>query len=183
MNQQIIEYLQTNKTQYTKESLVAQLRVAGHGENDINEAVNMVYGDMSVAPVNEQPVKYAGFWIRWVAAFVDGLIVGIASLPLRLLFGIVLSDMPSAINSILQSVIGFGLLWTYYVFMTHKYQATIGKKLVGIEVRAVDGVGKAALGNVVIRETVGKLISSVVLYIGYIMAGFTSKKQALHDMI
>lgn len=188
MNQQIVEYLQTNRSQYTKESLVAQLRNAGHGENDINEAIHVVYGDVSGIPVKEHTVKYAGFWIRYVAALVDGIILGLVSVPLGFIMGIGLSatvgvDNASAIGGILPRVIGFCIVSAYYIFMTHKYQATIGKKLVGIEVRASDSVEKATLSKIILRETIGKILSAVTIYIGYIMAGFTSKKQALHDMI
>ncbi|MEN8252263.1 MAG: RDD family protein [Patescibacteria group bacterium] len=53
---------------------------------------------------------------------------------------------------------------------------------IGAKVYAENGE-KLTLGKIVLRETVGKLISSVIFYIGYIIAGFTSKKQSLHDIM
>ena len=189
MNQQIVEYLRTNKDQYTQESLIAQLRSVGHGESDIAEAVLVVYGT-PLAPVKkvEQTIKYAGFWIRFVAAFVDGIIVGIVSVPLGFIIGFGLAavmgeDGANFVSGIVTRLVGFILFSGYFIFLTHKYQATLGKKLVGIEVRAIDGVQNASLGAIVMRETIGKFLSGLIIYIGYIMAGFTAKKQALHDMI
>lgn len=54
MNQQIIDYLQQNKTAYSKESLVQQLRTSGYVENDIQEAVNVVYGRTDQISVVQQ---------------------------------------------------------------------------------------------------------------------------------
>lgn len=81
MDQQVVEYLRTNKEKYTQESLVAQLRSAGHSEGDIMAALAIVY-DLAEQSTNktEQQIKYAGFWIRWVAAFIDGFLVGVVSM-------------------------------------------------------------------------------------------------------
>lgn len=65
MNQQIIDYLAQNKDIYPKESLVQQLRASGYGENDIQEAVSVVYG-VEFSPNNipmpnaPNPQTYAG---------------------------------------------------------------------------------------------------------------------------
>lgn len=189
MNQQIVEYLNVNKEHYTQESLVAQLRAAGHAEADIVAAVASAYGGThvqdSLPPIADGAVvKYAGFWIRFVAAFIDGFIISIVTLPIGFVLGFFAVGEQAGIGAaVLGNVLPFILTWTYYVLMTHKYQATIGKKAVGIEVRAKDAIGKVALGNVVLRETIGKLVSIFTLYIGYIMAGFMPQKRALHDLI
>ncbi|MFA5985858.1 MAG: RDD family protein [Parcubacteria group bacterium] len=188
MNQQIVAYLQTNKGQYTQESLVAQLRGAGHNENDIADAVNAVYGGVSASPVpGVQTVKYAGFWIRFVAVIVDSIIVSIAGGIIGFILGFILAAVAgtgsdSLFGGMLSSLIGLLITWTYFIFMTHNFQATLGKKLLGLEVRASDASSKATLGSIILRETIGKLLS-MIFYIGYIMAGFTAKKQGLHDMI
>jgi uncharacterized RDD family membrane protein YckC len=188
MNQQIVEYLQANKGQYTRESLVAQLRNAGHSENDIVAAVNVVYIGVSTPPVpGVQTAKYAGFWIRFVAAVVDSIIVAFVGGVVGFIIGFILaavagSGSNSLSGSVASSFIGVLIMWTYFVFMTHNFQATLGKKLLGLEVRASDASGKATLGSIILRETIGKLFSTI-FYIGYIMAGFTAKKQGLHDMI
>ena len=65
MNQQIIDYLQQNKVAYTKESLVQQLKNSGYMENDIQEAVSVVYGagapPQSVAQQPTQPMLVLQF--------------------------------------------------------------------------------------------------------------------------
>jgi uncharacterized RDD family membrane protein YckC len=62
-----------------------------------------------------------------------------------------------------------------------KYQATVGKLALGLKVTDMDGNNldfvKALVRNIC------KIISGMIMGIGYIMAGFTDKKQGLHDMI
>lgn len=177
MNQQVVEYLRQNKDQYEKEVLVAQLRQAGHSQGSINEAVEQVYGQK--APTSpEIPVKYAGFWVRFAAVMIDGIVL----IPIQIIIGILLVSTPVGENSFISAPITLLITGVYYVTMTHLYQATLGKKAMGIKVRSVNQ-GNASLGQILVRETIGKLISMFILYIGYIMAAFTGKKQALHDMM
>ncbi len=70
----------------------------------------------------------------------------------------------------------------YYVVLTYKKGATWGKMAVGVKVVSVNGE-RLNLGKVVLRETVGKIASYLALGVGFIMAGFTERKQALHDKI
>ena len=60
-------------------------------------------------------------------------------------------------------------------------QATFGKQMMGIKVTDVDG-RRIDVTKAVIRQ-VGKYVSGLILCIGYIMAFFTAKKQALHDLL
>ena len=74
------------------------------------------------------------------------------------------------------------LKWLYYALLeSSSWQATVGKKALGLEVTDLEGrrisFGRATGGFF------GKIISAMILYIGFIMAGFTEKKQALHDMM
>lgn len=133
---------------------------------------------MSGENVSQMPVRYAGFWIRFVAVIIDGIIVFFISLPIIVIFKFVLDIESSGFLNLLSSVIS----WSYYIYMTDKYQATLGKKAMGIMV-VDENLAKASLGNIVLRETVGKIVSAIILLIGYIMAAFTSKKRALHDLI
>lgn len=124
----------------------------------------------------ELEIKYAGFWIRFVAVIVDGIIVSIAS-------AIVIAIMKSIVGEFYgANFFGYVITWAYYIFMTDRYQATLGKKLLGLKVVNEDFT-KAPLGNIVLRETVGKIISSIILLIGYIMVAFNKKKRALHDIV
>ena len=70
----------------------------------------------------------------------------------------------------------------YFSLMeSSKSQATVGKIALGLKVTDADG-NKLDFGKALLRN-LGKIVSSMILGIGYIMAGFTEKKQALHDMI
>lgn len=137
--------------------------------------------------------RYAGFWIRFVAAFIDGLILGVAFLPINLIF--------SALNErfyfwgswdwkegasvgllILFNLLRLAVSWAYYVIMTGRYGATLGKMLLKLKVVGED-MGPVTYGTAALREIVGKFVSSLVCAIGYIWAGFDDRKQAWHDKI
>lgn len=72
--------------------------------------------------------------------------------------------------------------WLYCALMESSHrQATLGKIIVGIKVTDLNG-NRISFGRATGRHF-GKILSSLFLFIGYIMAGFTEKKQALHDII
>ena len=138
--------------------------------------------------MESQPVTYAGFWIRFGAAFIDGLIMYVIQTVITLAFfgGMMMqpeyyqSSGTSAIVS--YYVIVFGMNLVYFSIMeSSSYQATFGKRALGLKV--VDkNFERLTLANAVGRYF-AKIPSALILGIGYIMAGFTEKKQALHDMI
>jgi len=122
---------------------------------------------------------YAGFWRRLAAIIIDGLIVGIPTAIILAPFG------GNTFNN--GSYTGFGLLRSliflaYFALMeSSSYQATLGKMALGIKVTDVDG-NRLTLGRALGRNA-AKYISTLICFIGYIMAAFTERKQALHDMI
>ena len=70
----------------------------------------------------------------------------------------------------------------YFVWQeSSEKQATIGKSVMGLKVTNLQG-GRISTAQALIRYF-GKFLSSIIFYIGFIMAGFTEKKQALHDML
>jgi len=72
--------------------------------------------------------------------------------------------------------------WLYYALMeSSKHQATIGKLALGLKVTDMNGQ-RISFARATGRYF-GKIISGMILLIGYIMAGFTEKKQALHDIM
>jgi len=122
----------------------------------------------------ELNVNYAGFWLRLVAAFIDGLILLIP-------FG-VCAGMAGTKNELL----GFFLMWivglVYFAYLESSLRmSTFGKQAVGLIVTNMDG-SQLTFQQAAIRYG-GKLLSLVILYMGFIMIGFTEKKQGLHDMI
>ena len=72
--------------------------------------------------------------------------------------------------------------WLYYALMeSSQKQATLGKIIVGIKVTDLEG-NRISFAKASGRYF-GKILSGLIFYIGYIMAGFTEKKQALHDIL
>jgi uncharacterized RDD family membrane protein YckC len=121
--------------------------------------------------------QYAGFWIRFLAKIIDRIILGVMGAAVGLgLAGLNLSmsvepgqfnPVQLAVSMVTGLVIGIG----YTVFFLGKFGATPGKMAVGIKVIRSDGA----------PITYGR--AGIILYIGYIMAGFDEEKRALHDHI
>lgn len=148
------------------------------------------------APVYSQarPVQYAGFWRRFVAMIVDGLVFTPLLLIVVLtsgLFGIAMQPRVD-VEGLAGAFLGLGVLtllcllfvgnWLYHTAMeSSHYQATLGKKALGIIVTDMNGnrISFARANG----RFFGKWISGMVMNIGYLMAAFTEKKQALHDIL
>lgn len=122
----------------------------------------------------------AGFWIRAVAAIIDSIIIGIAQFVLSLIFGGGFD--PERADNGVTWIISTVLILVYYVwFQTRNNGQTFGKKVTGIKVTNLDGE-RVTMGRMFLREVIGKIISSLILFIGYLMA-LGKSKRALHDYI
>lgn len=137
-------------------------------------------------------VRYGGFWIRFVAAIIDGIIVQVVVMPLSFVaggvsgFAGVMGGVPRSGLPILGGLIGFVIgvfgTWLYEALMeSSTRQATLGKMVFGMKVTDLGG-NRISFGRATGRHF-GKWVSALILGIGYIMAGFTERKQALHDML
>jgi uncharacterized RDD family membrane protein YckC len=124
---------------------------------------------------NEYAIKYAGFWIRVLAFIIDTLVLVIPNIIINIVFSSI--SMPN-----FGSVFIYLVSLAYYILMTKKYGATIGKKALGIQVHSYKS-NELSWGQLILRETIGKIISALIFLIGYIMIAFTKKKQALHDIM
>src|SRR6267142_297156 len=149
-------------------------------------------------------VSYAGFWMRFLAWMIDGaLLTGIAFIVLGRLVN--LARVGGIFGSLepldeldnlddWYAVLGLGgtiafahfyilVSWLYHAFMeSSAWQGTIGKRALGIVVTDANGArinfGRAS------GRFFSRLVSNMIpLGIGYILAGFTRQKQALHDLI
>ena len=150
---------------------------------------------------NTGNVNYAGFWLRFVAYLIDDIIISsvgfVISLPFigTIIFsGIALSDMEKCEETTfmgIAGIVGIVLLlaitltvvsWLYFALMeSSKQQATLGKMALSLKVTDMEG-NKISFGRATGRYF-GKILSGMIFMIGYILAGLTEKKQALHDMI
>lgn len=145
-------------------------------------------------------VLYAGFWKRTLAYIIDSLILWFVFLIIGLIWLVIrtLGDwVPSPAESSLlsdgstyiftmktigQTLLNWGAIWLYYALMeSSKCKATVGKLALGIVV--VDEFNhKLSFGRASARYW-SKLLSVIILFAGFIMAAFTARKQALHDLI
>lgn len=141
---------------------------------------------------------YAGFWKRFAAYLIDSIIISIASLILLIPFFLIvglgaLQGMDEEYNGgpeLLIAFIGTYLMlvcllmigqWLYFAIMESTKGATLGKMVLNIQVTDMQGQ-RLTFGRASGRHF-AKLISGLTLGIGYIIAGFTQQKQALHDII
>jgi len=130
---------------------------------------------------------YGGFWIRFLAIVVDGLIMDAIYVPLVFLFGVTVFRAAGAAPAIRPgTIVALELVpmlavFLYEVMMIRYFGATLGKMAVGVKVVRTDG-SEISWGISIARYFM-KMVSGIILAIGYIMAGFDSEKRALHDRV
>jgi uncharacterized RDD family membrane protein YckC len=133
---------------------------------------------------------YAGFWLRLAAAFVDGLVL----IPVWFVGSLISSfaqmgahaaQTNGAVSfsaSFLPWVIYILGAWVYYALMeSSRPQGTLGKMAVGIVVTDLEG-SPLSFGRASARYW-AKGLSIVICYVGFLIAAFTQRKQALHDLV
>lgn len=148
---------------------------------------------------------YAGFWLRFAAYLLDsvilsftGALIAVPAIIVIVSTSIGLSNIKQPEDLLLEGnllkisiivgtlvLIGFFSLiisWLYFALMeSSSFGGTLGKIAVGIKVTTIDGE------RVTFARASGryfaKIITNMTFFIGYIIAGFTEKKQALHDFI
>jgi len=157
------------------------------------------YAAPALAPIPPSP--YAGFWLRVVAHLIDDLLIGIG-IGILVLIGVAIvgvgslrtmfegmngedPQIPAAFISaiIFVSLASLLLAWIYNAGMeSSRHQGTLGKMALGLIV--TDLQGRPIGFGLASGRYFAKIITGLIpLGIGYAMAGFTEKKQALHDMI
>jgi uncharacterized RDD family membrane protein YckC len=147
----------------------------------------------AIHKLSELPPRpaFAGFWLRAVAYLIDTIFIS-------LVFGLIASFYPStfikfpdtgstSLTSLPQlTPVAFAITitatWFYYtMFEASVWQATPGKRVMRLYVADLNGqrltFARAAARNF------AKMISSLTFLVGYLVAGFTEKKQALHDIL
>lgn len=142
---------------------------------------SMASADVSVAPAAAVPavdLRPAGFWLRVVAVIFD---YGVLFMLLAVMF------MALASAGAEDLALPVYLLWIAITFFywpvleSTAWRATVGKKVLGLVVGDIDGGGLSFLRSLL--RNLAKIISSIPFGIGYVLAAFTARKQALHDLI
>lgn len=143
-------------------------------------------------------VQYAGFWKRFLAYVIDAILLSVVYfvvlVPVIGLFGLgamTQAEDPAAAEGMIMATVGAYFVvvvllmiagWLYFALMeSSSKQATLGKLALSIKVTDVNG-SRISFAKATGRYF-GKIVSGMILYIGFLMAGFTEKKQALHDIM
>lgn len=150
---------------------------------------------------NQTTMNYAGFWLRFLAFIIDAIILNVVKwimiTPLLGVLGFSMMNMdmnnmdPEEMMPMIMAFVGSAMYisvamgiaaWLYYALMESSARgATIGKMALGIKVVDMEG-SRISFLNATGRYF-AKILSAIILMIGYIMAAFTDKKQALHDQL
>jgi uncharacterized RDD family membrane protein YckC len=142
-------------------------------------------------PTRSQFIEYSGFWQRVVASLIDGIMVPIIAVLLIISVVIFLEIFNLAnnlnpgyiiVSAFESNVFNIIINWLYFTLLeSSKKQATFGKMAMGIVVTDLHG-NRIGFGRANKRHW-SKILSLIILGIGFLMVAFTRKKQGLHDMI
>ena len=137
-------------------------------------------------------MQYAGFWRRFVAAIIDAILGSILAGIACVLMALIVfaagraagapEERVMAATYIAVMTVGIPFYYLYHaVFESSARGATPGKMALGIAVTDTEG-GRIGFGRAFARN-VAKVASYMILMIGFLMAAFTERKQALHDLM
>jgi uncharacterized RDD family membrane protein YckC len=166
-----------------------------------------MFSQSTIPQVQPERIEYASVLRRFGAMLIDNLLLSIINTVIGGVIGFVfgftnaqslaaagyrsgstLSSLPPEVAGPLMDmyvivfIISFVLMWLYYAaFESSDLMATPGKRALGMKVTDTEGE-RISFGTATGRF-LGRLISSLILGIGFLIAFFTSKHQALHDLI
>lgn len=147
-------------------------------------------------PAPEPTLVYAGFWRRWLAAFLDEIVLFALAVPFFVLwilphYSLSAQQIETMSTEKQMEVVGAYLLYAlvsmlvqflYFGLMeSSKRRATLGRMAVGIQV--VDTHGQRITLSRAFGRRLARILTNFTLAIGYVMQVFTRRRQALHDKI
>ena len=134
--------------------------------------------------------NYAGFWVRLAAYVRDSVIVAIGLLVVRLAWvgiGALISgtilDENVLFHYSLKDIVLYIFKVMYFALLTWCTGTTIGKRLMNLRVVPADRNEKLSFVDVLYRETVGRFLCGISIWIGYIIVGIDKEKRGFHDML
>ena len=132
-----------------------------------------------------ETLAYGGFWLRYAAAAIDGVIISAISWAFAAMALMVSGETRAPFPlwlTLLVLVLYLVGGWIYFALMeSSEIQATLGKLAVGLIV--TDLAGERITFSHATGRYFGKVISALTVGVGYFMAAFTDRKQALHDVM
>ena len=130
-------------------------------------------------------IGYAGFWKRFAAFIIDMVITTIIAFLIGFIIAIIIEVLgfdSLILSGSIGNFLGMIITWIYYAVMeSSKLQASLGKLALSIKVTNLNG-DRISFARATGRHF-GKIISTIVLLVGFIMVAITEKKQGLHDVM
>ncbi len=135
--------------------------------------------------VSSGAAGYGGFWIRALAAMIDGMIMAAIVIPIQLamVFSMVGTSHPeqALVASLGANVVGLLAGVSYEAFFLVRFAATPGKMICRLKVLTAEG---QVLGwGRAVGRYFAKYISGLTLGIGFLLACVDEQKRTLHDHI
>jgi uncharacterized RDD family membrane protein YckC len=133
---------------------------------------------------------YGGFWIRFVAYVIDAILLNIAFGIIGAIVGISIfpADPANIDPAVFISEMGsfqfvaLIVTWLYFALMESSPRgATVGKMVLGL--RVVDEQGNRISFMRATGRFFAKIVSGIILFIGFLMIAFTDRKRGLHDIM
>jgi uncharacterized RDD family membrane protein YckC len=136
--------------------------------------------------MGSQQFEYAGFWMRFGASFIDGLIILAIGIALTTAFTSYIGADAVRANGptvrMFANVVFLTVGWMYFAMLeSSAQQSTLGKRLLGLKVTDLAG-NPISFGRATGRHF-GKIVSQLILLIGYLFMLFTPNSQCLHDLM
>jgi uncharacterized RDD family membrane protein YckC len=137
------------------------------------------------------PLEYAGFWLRVWAGAIDVVLEALVALLVTVMVDFVMRFTSpkfglSPITARYATGIAFIFVlaigsWLYCAFSeSSRWHATLGKRVLGLQVLTSAG-GQLSFGQATVRHFM-KFLSLFTGTVGFMMAGWTKRRQALHDI-
>ncbi|MBN2307796.1 MAG: RDD family protein [Candidatus Hydrogenedentes bacterium] len=129
-------------------------------------------------------LEYGGFWIRFAAKFLDGILLYAFNMILQALaaaVGLALGEVAGVVAWGVVFLLQFMVPIVYTTFFVGRYGATLGKMVCSL--RIVGPQGERITYLRAFARYFAEMLSSLTLMIGYIMAAFDEEKRALHDHV
>lgn len=142
--------------------------------------------------LNQSEVKYAGFWIRFLAFIIDSVVFCLVlAIPFAFLFdggnvNIDLAAGPQALEKLLpllqQMLMQNAVLLLVYVFFWVKFFATPAKLILGLQIVDANTLGALSIARSIVRY-LGYFVALLPFGLGFIWVGLDAKKRGFHDLM
>jgi uncharacterized RDD family membrane protein YckC len=127
-------------------------------------------------------LTYGGFWIRFLAKFLDGIVMQVVALGLRFVLGLIFDPTTQAAPFLIVDwIVSLIINASYATYFVGKFGATPGKLACRLRIVMADGSPVTYMRA--FARHFAEILSSITLGIGYIMAAFDDEKRTLHDRV